>query len=413
LLALLIGLLLILTGVALLTPSLTRPVVSALANIFAGWMPGRLGGRNSARNPRRTAVTAAALMVGISLITGISVVLTSATASLNHILNTQMHVDLIIAGDQSATNVYPPTFDSTVLDRARALPGVSQVVGVYADVAVVNGKPTPIAAVTDSTQMRQMAGMTAKEGTLDGLAAGQLVVDENTAKSLNLHAGDRVTVQLSKGDASVFTITGVYTQTPGVNGWITGQAEAARFRTAQPSEGFIETANGASTAQIKAEVAAMLATNPEVTVADRSGYVQQQTASLNSVMAMVQMLLALSIIIALLGIVNTLALSLIERTRELGLLRAIGLRRQQLMSMVGVESVIISLFGALLGVAVGVALGAASTRGLRDQGFTTIGVPWGQLLVYLALGAVVGVIASVVPAVRAARLNVLEAIAYE
>jgi putative ABC transport system permease protein len=255
--------------------------------------------------------------------------------------------------------------------------------------------------------------MTAKEGTLDGLAAGQLVVDENTAKSLNLHAGDRVTVQLSKGDASVFTITGVYTQTPGVNGWITGQAEAARFRTAQPSEGFIETANGASTAQIKAEVAAMLATNPEVTVADRSGYVQQQTASLNSVMAMVQMLLALSIIIALLGIVNTLALSLIERTRELGLLRAIGLRRQQLMSMVGVESVIISLFGALLGVAVGVALGAASTRGLRDQGFTTIGVPWGQLLVYLALGAVVGVIASVVPAVRAARLNVLEAIAYE
>ena len=128
---------------------------------------------------------------------------------------------------------------------------------------------------------------------------------------------------------------------------------------------------------------------------------------------MVQMLLALSIIIALLGIVNTLALSIIERTRELGLLRAIGLRRRQLMSMIGVESMVIAVFGALLGVVLGVALGAATARGLRDQGFTTIGLPWAQLLTYLALGAIVGVIASVVPAIRAARLNVLAAITYE
>jgi putative ABC transport system permease protein len=411
--ALLIGLLLVLTGVALLTPILTRPVVSGLAAVFAGWTPGRLGGRNSARNPRRTAVTAAALMVGVSLITGISVVLTSATASLTHILDTQMHVDLIVAGDQTATNAYPPTFNAAVLDQARALPGVERVVGVYADVAMLDGRPTALAAVTDSTQMRLMAGMTAKEGTLDGLRAGQLVVDENTAKSLNLHAGDSVRVQLSKGEASTFTITGVYQQTAGVNGWITSQIEAANFRTDQPSEGFVEAAPGASTAQIKAELATMLANNPEVTVTDRSGYVQQQTRSLDSVMTMVQMLVALSIIIAVLGIVNTLALSIIERTRELGLLRAIGLRRRQLMGMVGVESVVISMFGALLGVIVGVALGAATTRGLRDQGFTTIAVPWTQLLVYLALGAVVGVIASVVPAIRAARLNVLNAIAYE
>jgi putative ABC transport system permease protein len=106
-------------------------------------------------------------------------------------------------------------------------------------------------------------------------------------------------------------------------------------------------------------------------------------------------------------------LSVIERTRELGLLRAIGLRRRQLMSMIGVESTVIAVFGALLGVVLGVALGAATARGLRDQGFTTIGLPWAQLLTYLALGAIVGVIASVVPAIRAARLNVLAAITYE
>jgi putative ABC transport system permease protein len=324
-----------------------------------------------------------------------------------------MHIDLIVGGDQSATNIYPPTFDAAVLDRARNLPGVARVVGVYADVAMLNGRPTALAAVTDSTQMRLMSGMTAKEGTLDGLRAGQLMVDENTARTLNLHAGDTVRVQLSKGDARVFTIAGVYGQTPGVNGWITAQTEAAKFRTDQPTEGFVQTAQGASIAQIKARIATMLADNPEVSVTDRSGYVQQQTRSLDSVMTMVQMLVALSIIIAMLGIVNTLALSIIERTRELGLLRAIGLRRGQLMSMVGVESVVISVFGALLGVAVGVAMGAATTRGLRDEGFTTIGVPWAQILAYLALGVVVGVIASVVPAVRAARLNVLNAIAYE
>jgi putative ABC transport system permease protein len=128
---------------------------------------------------------------------------------------------------------------------------------------------------------------------------------------------------------------------------------------------------------------------------------------------MVQMLMALSIIIALLGIVNTLALSIIERTRELGLLRAVGLRRIQMMSMIGVESVVIAAFGTLLGIAVGIALGAATARGMRDQGITAIGLPWGQLVTYLVIGLIIGVIASAVPAIRAARLNVLGAIAYE
>jgi putative ABC transport system permease protein len=322
-----------------------------------------------------------------------------------------VHADLIIAGEQ--TGPLRPIFDGAVLDQARGMPGVTQVVGVYNDIGLVNGEQTMIAAVSDSTTMHAMFGMTAKEGTLDGLGAGQLVVDEGTAESLGLHAGDTVRVQLSKGEPGTFTIAGVYTRTPGVIGWITSQAETARFRTDQPSQGFLEAAEGASVADIQAQVAALLADSPEVSVADRSGYVRQQTRSLDTILAMVQILMMLSIIIAVLGIVNTLALSIIERTRELGLLRAIGLRRRQLMSMVGVESVVISAFGTLLGVAVGVALGSATARGLRDQGVTTIGLPWGQLLTYFALGLVIGVIASVVPAIRAARLNVLGAIAYE
>jgi putative ABC transport system permease protein len=131
------------------------------------------------------------------------------------------------------------------------------------------------------------------------------------------------------------------------------------------------------------------------------------------VLAMVQILMALSIVIAVLGIVNTLALSVIERTREFGLLRAIGLGRGQMMEMVGAESVLISVFGAVLGLVVGVGLGVAVVLGLRDEGITTIALPWSQMATYLVLGAVIGLVAAVLPAIRAARLDVLNAIAYE
>ena len=128
---------------------------------------------------------------------------------------------------------------------------------------------------------------------------------------------------------------------------------------------------------------------------------------------MIQILLALAILIAVLGIVNTLALSVLERTRELGLLRAIGLRRAQAMRMVTVEAVVISVFGALLGIAVGSGLGAAVVRALHNQGITQFALPWAQLGTYLGLAAVVGVVAAVLPTVRAARINVLAAIAHE
>jgi len=411
LIALLVGLLLALTGVALLTPVLVRPVVAVLGAAFAWWTPGRLGARNSARQPRRTAITAAALMVGISLVVGIGVVLTSVTKTFNQALDTRIKVDLLIAGEQ--TGPLRPTFAGSVLDRTRKLPGVDAVLGVYTDVGVVDGHQTVLGAISDSSAMQAMFGMQAAAGTLDGLGAGQLIVDERTAGAAGRHVGDRLPVQLTKGDARTFTIVGIYTQTPTVTGWLTGPAETASFRTTDPSMGLVRLAPGASTPAVRAQIAALLTDSPEATVSDRSGFVRQQTRSLDTLRAMVQILMAMAIIIAVLGIVNTLALSVIERTRELGLLRAIGLRRAQLVGMIAVESVIISMFGALLGVAVGVALGAATVRGLHDQGIVALGLPWGQMAAYLALGIVIGTIACVAPAIRAARQNVLAAIAYE
>ncbi|GAA1032631.1 ABC transporter permease [Virgisporangium ochraceum] len=411
LIALLVGLLVTLVGITALTPALARPVVAALGAVFRRWTPGRLGERNSTRNPRRTAITAAALMIGIALITGINVILTSVTRSVEHVMDDRISAELIIAGDP--VNGLRPNFDTAVLDRARALPGVDAVLGTYADVALVDGEQTLVVAVTDSTTMHSMFGMTVTAGSLDGLGAGEFVIDEKTAAGKGLHVGDTVPVQLTKGAARTFTVKGIYEQTAAGSGWMTSAAEAANFRAADPSMGFVDVAPGASVATVKAHVADLLADSPEVSVADRSGFVRQQTRVLDTVLAMVQILMALSIVIAVLGIVNTLALSVIERTREFGLLRAIGLGRGQMMEMVGAESVLISVFGAVLGLVVGVGLGVAVVLGLRDEGITTIALPWSQMATYLVLGAVIGLVAAVLPAIRAARLDVLNAIAYE
>jgi putative ABC transport system permease protein len=150
-----------------------------------------------------------------------------------------------------------------------------------------------------------------------------------------------------------------------------------------------------------------------VSVNDQSAFVEQQTAQLDTVLTLIQILLALAILIAVLGIINTLALSVLERTRELGLLRAIGLGRAGTMRMITVEAVVIALFGALLGIAVGTGLGAAVVAALESEGITTLAVPWTDLATYLVLAGFVGVVAAVLPAIRAARTDVLTAIAYE
>jgi putative ABC transport system permease protein len=225
--------------------------------------------------------------------------------------------------------------------------------------------------------------------------------------------GDQIPVQLTRGQERTFTVTGIYAKNDILNGWIASSAETTHFTTTQATQGFVKLSPGASVDSVKSEVDTLLANSPAVNVADRSEFVKQQTDQLNFLLTMIQILLALAILIAVLGIINTLALSVLERTREIGLLRAVGLRRGQSMRMVTVEAVVISVFGALLGVAVGCGLGAAVVRALRDQGFTNLSFPWTQMVEYLVLAAIVGVVAAVLPAIRAARVNVLAAIAYE
>jgi putative ABC transport system permease protein len=200
---------------------------------------------------------------------------------------------------------------------------------------------------------------------------------------------------------------------PIFNGIVLPAGATVDFGIPQPSLGFLQLTEAGTADQVRPQVAALLADSPEVSVNDQSAFVEQQTAQLDTVLTLIQILLALAILIAVLGIINTLALSVLERTRELGLLRAIGLGRAGTMRMITVEAVVIALFGALLGIAVGTGLGAAVVAALESEGITTLAVPWTDLATYLVLAGFVGVVAAVLPAIRAARTDVLTAIAYE
>ena len=405
------GVLITFIGVALLTPLISRPVVSALGRIFSWSVAGKLGRLNSGRNPRRTAITAAALMVGIALVTGVTVILDSAKSSLAGQAEDTIHAELVISGAQ--TGPRPPSFDGGVLDKAGTLPGVHVAAGVYNDRALVGGKQEFVNATNDLSALRTIYAATATAGSLDRLGPDQMAVSNEAATKRGFKLGDRVPVQLSRGGPHTYTISALYPEKKLPGAFLLPRAATVDFASPQPFLGLLQLDPGAPVSQVQPGVESLLADSPEVSVSDRATFIDQQTSQFDTVLTMIQVLLALAVLIAVLGIVNTLALSVLERTRELGLLRAIGLRRAQTMRMVTVEAVVISVFGALLGVVVGGGLGAAVVRALNSDGITDLAVPWGQMGTMIGIGAVIGVIAAALPAIRAARINVLAAIAHE
>ncbi|MDO3686392.1 ABC transporter permease [Micromonospora sp. C28ISP2-4] len=405
------GVLFAFIGVALLTPVISRPVVSLLGAMFSWSVPDKLGRLNSGRNPRRTAITAAALMVGIALVTGVTVILDSAKGSIGKLAEDTVKAELVISG--STTGPRPASFDPAVLEKAAAIPGVRMVSGEYGDMAVVGGERTWVAASSNVAALQQIFGAKATAGDISRLAPDQMLVSSDTAKARNLAVGSSVPVQLSRGEARTYTVSGIYSSSQLTNPVTLPPQATADFSIPQPIQGFLQLAPGTSVDAVQPQVERLLADSPEVSVADRAAFIEQQTGQLDSLLQMIQILLALAIVIAVLGIINTLALSVLERTRELGLLRAIGLRRAQTMRMITVEAVVISIFGALLGVVVGTGLGAAVVEALKDEGITDLVLPWGQMVTFLLLAAIIGVVAAVLPAIRAARINVLGAIAHD
>ncbi|MFI1988697.1 ABC transporter permease [Actinoplanes sp. NPDC020271] len=400
------GVLVSFIGVALLTPLISKPVIGLLGRLFSWSLPGRLGRLNSGRNPRRTAITAAALMVGIALVTGVTVIMDSAKSSLKAQVEESLKAQILISGDQNSSR--PPTFDTAVIDKVTAISGVRAAAGLWSDLATVDGKQQYVTAAQDLSTLAEAFGTTAAT-----LTPGQIAVDADAAEDKHWTAGQTVTVQTARGDPHTYTIANVFPAQSLPGNLILPGSVIKDLGIVQPTMGFVRLDDGVAVSSVLPQVKQLLADSPEVSATDAATFVDQQAAQFDQIITMIQILLGLAILIAILGVVNTLALSVLERTRELGLLRAVGLGRAQTMRMITVEAVVISVFGALLGVAVGAGMGTAVTRALKNDGITELVLPWDRMGTYLVLAALVGVIAAVVPAIRAARLDVLGAIAHD
>ena len=394
----------IFVGVAMLAPAVARPLSSAIGRPLARLLgePGQLGRENSMRSPRRTAQTASALMVGLALVAAISVFGASVSRSATSSADQAISAGLIVtaSGSGQLSNSVPAT--------ASAVPGVTADTTVYrSQFEVRNSLATLTAVSTAHLADTLILRMTA--GTPAALARGELLIDSTTATSKHLSVGGTVPVKFAETGASVLRIGGIYQANALIGSYLVSAGFFAAHYSNPSLAALLLSTNGHGT--VTNDVTNALAPYPNVVVQTRAQFEQAQVATVNQVLGLVYALLALAVIIALIGIVNTLMLSVFERTHEIGLLRAVGMKRRQVRVMIRSEAVILAIFGAIIGIIIGTGMGIALVSSLKQQGITDTVVPVSRLVIFLVLAALLGLVAASWPARRAAKLDVLAAIA--
>ena len=399
------GVLATLLGVAGASPVLSRPFLVAVGAVYARLFGtiGRLAGQNALRNPRRTTATASALMIGLALACTMAIVGSSAKASVDQTIAENF------VGDYIVSNVVASGFSPAIGDQMAQVDGVERVVRERFQRTERDGDTMAVAAI-DPQDVDRFELQTV-DGELSGLAAGQVVVQQGWADDEGVGVGDDLTFDMPAGERT-YRVVGVVEDNPIVVAPVLMTLDDLTAAGFTPSDNLLILFTDHS-AGVKDRLDAVVADLPVVTVKDQGEFAHEQRAPIDQLVLMIFALLGLALVIAVLGIVNTLALSVIERTREVGLLRAIGVSRRQLRWMITLESIVIAVLGAVLGVVLGIGFGIALMYALRDQGLEVISVPFGQLAVFLGLAVVIGVLAALFPARRAARLDVLQAIATE
>jgi putative ABC transport system permease protein len=396
------GILGVLLGVTAAAPIICRPLLGLARWLYAGVFRavGNLAGQNALRNPRRTTATASALMIGLALACTMSIIGSSAKASVDQAINENFIGNYVVGSG------FGQPFSSQVATRIARVPGVTQVVRQRYAFIEADGRREALTGV-DPRQLQDF-GLDLSSGS-SSLAGRTVLVNQRYADDHHLAVGDRVTIGKLPVGSRQFSVGGVYADTPLVFDFVTsiGNLRQAGFAD---SDNFLIVFTSPQAGDLLTRLRHQVSKLPVVTVQDETQFAEQQRAPIDQLVLMVDALLGLALVIAVLGIVNTLALSIIERTREIGLLRAIGLGRGQLRLMVTLESVVMAVLGAVLGVVLGVCFGVAMMYAVRDQGLHVISIPWGQLGVFLCLAVVIGVVAAVLPARRAAGLDVLAAI---
>jgi putative ABC transport system permease protein len=406
-----VGALAVLVGVVMLGPVVARPISGLLGTPLATLrgMSGRLARRNAMRNPRRTASTASALMVGVAVVVMFTVVAASLKSYLDETTDEAFAGDLVISSGFSGVGLSPG-----LTDAVAGLPEVDTASALGSAPIQVDGDDNWASAV-DGPELSRIMDLRESDGSIADLVEGTVAVSESYADDHRLRLGDTVPVAFADGARQDLTLVATYGAEDLFDSVLISR-DTWEAHTIQPEDfvTFIALADGVGVDQGEAAVQAVADQFQAPDVQTRDEYVDTVAGELDQMLTMIYALLVLAIIIALMGIANTLSLSIHERTRELGLLRAVGQSRRQLRSMVRGESSIVALFGTVGGLGLGCFLGWAFILAMSETelgGRQIVSLPVGQLLVITALGAIVGLLAALRPARRAARLDVLEAIA--
>jgi putative ABC transport system permease protein len=404
------GILAALLGVAAASPVIARPFLAVAAAVFRrGFGPvGRLAGQNAQRNPRRTAATASALMIGLALVTTMAIVGSSAKASVDKTIKENFLGDLVVS------NAIGVPFSPSIADRVQRTPGVASVTRFRYASARQGGDNRFVMGV-EPANLQKVARVPMVSGAVTDLKPGTVLLDQGYASAHHLGLGDRVSLAMPNGRETL-KVVGIYQKNnPVLFSPLTTDLSTLARAGYQAADNYlmITAAPGTDVSALQRTIEDQTRALPTVTVKDQAGYAAEQRGPIDQLLTLIYALLGLALVIAVLGIVNTLALSVIERTREVGLLRAIGLSRPQLRRMVRLEAIVIAVLGAVLGVAMGIVFGLALMVSLRDQGLEAIRVPFVQLVAFVVVAGLLGVLAAVFPARRAARLDVLRAISTE
>jgi putative ABC transport system permease protein len=371
---------------------------------------GRLARENAMRNPKRTAATASALMIGVGLVGFITILASSTKASVASVVDKTFTGDLVVS-PSGATG--EGGLDTSLADQLNRLPEVGSATGLRLTLAKIDGDVKTLIGMDPQTS-KGIIFVKPAAGSTDALGANSIGVFENVAEKKHLKLGDPVAIVFGDTGAKTFRVSLIFNERQGFGDWIIGRtAYEANVGPQYDASVFVKRAPGVSVASLKQAVERVADRYPGAKVFDQDQFAADTSKFVNQILGLVYALLALAILIALLGIGNTLALSILERTRELGVMRAVGMTRTQLRSSIRWESVIIALQGTLLGLVVGIFFGWALVRALTDQGLTVFSLPVAQLVVVVVIAGIAGVAAALLPARRAAKLNVLEAIVSE
>ena len=420
-------------GITLLSPLVAGPLARLLGTPIQGVFntPGRLSKQNAARNPRRTATTAAALMIGLSLVSMASVLGESFKAEFDNILNTSIQGDYLVtsAGDQADIpdeavdairdsgefgNTTAVKFAGTALTNEQVEPQIDPT--IPADAVDGNGRlisdlyDVDISAL-DYSQIEGLFNFELIQGSFDDVAIDSAAVRDNVLEDLGLALGDDIQMIMLDGSEADLEIVAVFEEAQ-VSSSVMVSLERFDLASSQRSSDLIaaSVADGVSVEDADAAFAELGTQYPNLAFQSSAEFRQTFSDQISFILNLLTILLGLTIFIAILGIANTLALSVFERTREIGLLRAVGMTRRQSRRMIRWEAVIIAAVGAVLGTVLGVALGVLMVNAIPGDFISAFAIPWTRILIMVSVTSAMGLLAALFPAWRASRMNVLDAI---